>query len=154
MLKSKGLIFSIFLILNFAALFVGALLMGNPATNEWYLSLEKAPWTPQGWVFGAAWTMIMILFSFFMMHWYLISSNKKRVMGLYILHWVLNVSWNPLFFVHHYVVFSGIVIVLLTLLIAFFTWIGFTSSKKWIGIFVLPYLFWLFIATSLNWYVV
>lgn len=154
MFKSKGIIFTVFLILNFFALFVGSLLMGNPATNDWYQNLDKAPWTPPGWVFGAAWTTIMILFSFFMM--YLISFSNKRqwVIGLYVLHWILNVSWNPLFFVHHYVFFSGLVILSLTILIAYFTWVGFTSPKNWIGLLVLPYLCWLLIASSLNWYVV
>jgi hypothetical protein len=43
----------LFLIINFGALGIGGLLLGNPATNEWYQSLNKAPWTPPGWVFGA-----------------------------------------------------------------------------------------------------
>ncbi|NDH69532.1 MAG: tryptophan-rich sensory protein, partial [Gammaproteobacteria bacterium] len=43
----------LFFVLNFGALYVGALLMnGSPATNEWYQQLDKAPWTPPGWFFG------------------------------------------------------------------------------------------------------
>ena len=154
MLRSKSVLFFIFLLANFSAWCVGSLLMGNPSTNEWYNSLDKAPWTPPGWVFGAAWTFIMIMFSFFMMFWISFSSKKKYVLGLYIVHWILNVIWNPLFFVEHKVVLAGIIILLLTALIAYFTWTGFTSKKWGIGFFVLPYLIWLLIASSLNWYVV
>jgi tryptophan-rich sensory protein len=56
----------IFFCLNFAALGIGGLLIGDPATDEFYLNVNKAPWTPPGWVFGAAWTTIMICFSIFM----------------------------------------------------------------------------------------
>ena len=154
MFQSKIFLFIVFITANFAALFVGSLLMGNPSTNEWYNSLDKAPWTPPGWVFGAAWTFIMIMFSFFMMYWFSFSSKKSKVLGLYIFHWILNVVWNPLFFVEHHVLLAGIIILVLTGLIAYFTWIGFNSKKWGIGFFVLPYLIWLLIASSLNWYVV
>ena len=54
--------FLIFLIINFAALGLGSWIMGAGAQSEWYSSLNQAPWTPPGWVFGAAWTIIMICF--------------------------------------------------------------------------------------------
>ena len=50
--KLKYLI--IFLIINFGALGLGVLLMQNGPETDWYLQLNKAPWTPPGWVFGAA----------------------------------------------------------------------------------------------------
>ena len=59
--------FFLFLVLNFGALGVGGFLMGSsPAQNTWYFSQNLAPWTPPGWVFGAAWTLIMLLFSVYM----------------------------------------------------------------------------------------
>jgi tryptophan-rich sensory protein len=64
--NTKNLI--LFLVLNFAALGIGSFLMGSsPVENSWYQSLNLAPWTPPGWVFGAAWTTIMTLFSIYMM---------------------------------------------------------------------------------------
>lgn len=51
----KILVFGLFFIINFGALGLGALLMdSSPIENEWYVQLNKAPWTPPGWVFGAA----------------------------------------------------------------------------------------------------
>jgi tryptophan-rich sensory protein len=52
----------LFFILNFAALAVGGLFTGSGVSSEWYQNLDKAPWTPPGWVFGAAWPFIMICF--------------------------------------------------------------------------------------------
>jgi translocator protein len=56
----------IFLILNFSALIAGVSLYGEGGNSEWYNNLTKAPWEPPGWVFGAAWTIIMICFAFYM----------------------------------------------------------------------------------------
>ena len=39
------------------------LLMGDGASSEWYKNLIKAPWTPEGWVFGFAWTFLMTCFA-------------------------------------------------------------------------------------------
>ena len=56
----------LFLLLNFGALAIGSYLMNNGPQSNWYLSLNKAPWTPPGWVFGVAWTTIMICFSVYL----------------------------------------------------------------------------------------
>ncbi|MDF3027289.1 MAG: TspO and like protein [Fluviicola sp.] len=142
----------LFLIVNFAALVIGGLFTQSGASSEWYLSLNKAPWTPPGWVFGAAWTTIMICFAVYMA---LATKGVKRVgvlMTLFILQWILNVTWNPVFFYSHEVLAGLIIISALTLLIAgllFRYW----SDLKWKSILILPYLIWLVIATSLNWYI-
>lgn len=44
----------LFLVLNFGALGIGTILMDNGPQSLWYTSLNQAPWTPMGWVFGAA----------------------------------------------------------------------------------------------------
>jgi benzodiazapine receptor len=49
-----------FLVLNFSALAIGSWLMNNGPITNWYMNLNQAPWTPPGWVFGIAWTTIMI----------------------------------------------------------------------------------------------
>jgi len=143
-----------FLVINFAALAIGSLLMGNPATNEWYIAQHKAPWTPPGWVFGAAWMIIMLCFSFFLF-FITKTGNGKQHQIIYILfavQFVLNVIWNPVFFKQHNVALALILIVLLTLLVWWFVWWGFKNNGK-VGFLVLPYGLWLLIATSLNAYV-
>lgn len=149
-MKAKLLI--IFFVLNFLALGIGGKFTGVGVPSEWYQSLNKAPWTPLGWVFGAAWTVIMLCFSVYMANLYQLADNKKVVVLLFALQWVLNVGWNPLFFKFHAVLVALLVIVSLTILVGYFLF-SFRSLLRYKALWVTPYFVWLLIATSLNAYV-
>ena len=68
----------LFLVLNFGALAIGSYFTDSGASSDWYQNLNKAPWTPAGWVFGAAWTSIMICYSVYMAYLIKINRNKKK----------------------------------------------------------------------------
>lgn len=141
----------IFLIINFGALAIGNWLMANGPQDTWYINLNKAPWTPPGWVFGAAWTTIMLCFSIYMA--FLIKLKfTASVIGLFIVQFVLNVIWNYVFFNLHFVGLGFTIILLLTFTVAIFTF-GFQKTLKYKTLLILPYLVWLCIATSLNGYI-
>ncbi|HLV70374.1 MAG TPA: TspO/MBR family protein [Xanthomarina sp.] len=141
----------LFLIINFAALGSGSWFMANGPSSQWYLELNKAPWTPPGWVFGAAWTTIMICFSFYMAQ--LLHLKKQAlVLGLFAVQFLLNVSWNYIFFNQHLVTLGFINIVLLTLVVMYFLF-KFNNNLKTKSWLVVPYVVWLLIATSLNAYI-
>lgn len=142
----------LFLLLNFGALGIGGLFTGSGVPSDWYTDLEKAPWTPPGWVFGFAWTTIMICFSIYMAYLWSKFEAKNRIIGLYLLQWILNVSWNPLFFYSHNIGIAMFVICSLTILIGYFLY-NFWSELKIKSILILPYFIWLLIATSLNGYI-
>ena len=111
---SKILVFGLFFVLNFGALALGSLLMGSsPVENEWYVELNKAPWTPPGWVFGAAWTTIMLLFTIYLTLQQKAKLTDKRFILLFALQFLTNVLWNPLFFYFHWTFLGMIVIFLL-----------------------------------------
>lgn len=139
--------FAIFLVLNFGALFLGAQLMGSPVENVWYQQVHKAPWTPPGWVFGAAWFTIMLLFSIYLSRNFQLKNRYWFV--LYAIHLFLNIAWNPLFFSFHYVLLSLIVIVLLWVTVVLFM----RKTSRGENLFLLPYFIWLLVAISLNGYV-
>ena len=143
--------FLVFLIVNFVALGLGGMFTGSGVVSDWYQQLNQAPWTPPGWVFGAAWTSIMICFSFYMALLWDVLANRK--MGLYLAQWVLIVIWNPIFFYYHFTVFALFIILLLTLLIALILYKN-MAFMKLKSILIMPYLIWLLIATSLNAYIV
>lgn len=143
----------ILLILNFGALAIGGIFTGKGVPSEWYTELNKAPWTPPGWMFGFAWTLIMICFSVYLAYLWPNIENKGFLIGLFVIQWLLNVAWNPVFFYFHKTLFALIIISALTLLIAFLL-INYWSALQLKSILILPYLIWLIIATSLNWYVV
>jgi len=142
----------LFLFLNFGALALGGIFAGQGAVSDWYDLLNKAPWTPPGWVFGFAWTTIMICYSIFMaLAWEKVQHKKKFIL-IFVVQWILNVVWNPSFFYFHQVLLGFIVICSLTALIAYVI-IGYKNSLNSIVYFLLPYLIWLCIATSLNGYI-
>lgn len=142
----------LFLILNFSALAVGGLFTNNGVASNWYQTLNKAPWTPPGWVFGAVWTTIMICFAIYMAYLMLSKADKKRIIILFSIQLVLNIAWNPIFFYFQSVGIGMVCIFLLTMLIAylFFNFLNVLNTKT---LFLAPYLVWLLIATSLNLYI-
>lgn len=141
----------LFLIINFGGLAIGNWLMNNGPRAEWYLSLEKAPWTPPGFVFGIAWTTIMICFSIYLGKLFLENDNQKNRL-IFAFQFLLNVSWNYVFFNKHWVVFGLIVLVVLTSLL-FVYFFKLSKPVKNYKYLLLPYMIWLCIATSLNLYV-
>lgn len=142
----------LFLIINFGALAIGGFFTGKGVPSNWYADLVKAPWTPPGWMFGFAWTAIMICFSFYLAYLWPVAKNKNFLIALFVVQWLLNVGWNPTFFYLQNVSAGLIIISLLTLLIAYFTFF-YWSELKLKSILLLPYLVWLCIATSLNGYI-
>ena len=143
----------LFLLLNFGALALGGLFTSSGVTSDWYANLQKAPWTPPGWVFGFAWTSIMVCYSFFLSRMWTMDENKGKFMLLFGMQWLLNVGWNPLFFYYHLTFLSMLEIASLTLLIGF-TLFNYRSKLGFFSLLLLPYFLWLLIASSLNGYIV
>ena len=141
----------IFIFINFSALGIGTWLMNDGPRTEWYTNLNQAPWSPPGWVFGVAWSSIMLLFSVFMT--YLIRVDKsKKVLVLFSVQFVLNVFWNYLFFNQHLIILGLLNIIFLTFLMLYF-FIAYKYVLKNKRFYVLPYCIWLVLATSLNLYI-
>ena len=143
----------IFLLLNFGALGIGGYFTGAGVRSDWYADLAKAPWTPPGWVFGFAWTSIMICFSIYMAFLWKTGIDKKRLASLYSLQWLLNVLWNPLFFYFHRTGLSMFDISALTLLVGYLLF-HYRKDLLWKSALLLPYFIWLLIASSLNGFIV
>ncbi|WP_411895473.1 TspO/MBR family protein [Winogradskyella sp. A2] len=143
----------LFLIINFGGLALGNLFMGDGVNEIWYKSLNKAPWTPPGWLFGVAWTVIMICFSIYLSFLFTLRKSKF-VIFIFIIAFLLNVSWNYVFFNQHFTSIAFFNLIALTLVIIYL-FISFgddeLSKMKYL---LLPYILWLCIATSLNGYVV
>lgn len=142
----------LFLLLNFVALAIGGFFTGPGVSSDWYQNLNQAPWTPPGWVFGSAWTTIMICFAVYMAFLWDKFTDKSTLITLFSLQWILNVSWNPIFFKFQFVVLGLITISALTILVGYF-FFGNLKVLKAKSLLVAPYLIWLIIATSLNGYI-
>ena len=141
----------LFIVINFSALAIGTWLMNDGPRTAWYINLNQAPWSPPGWVFGVAWSSIMLLFSVYMAFLLQVYTSKK-VMLLFSTQFVLNVFWNYLFFNQHLISLGLLNILFLTILMFYFL-VNFKQTLKSKSFFVLPYCLWLVLATSLNLYI-
>lgn len=143
----------VFGLLNFGGLYLGALTTNPGVTSEWYTNLNQAPWTPPGFVFGLAWTLIMICFTAYMAELWQQVPKRAEVKRLFILSWGLNVTWNPVFFALHQTAYALIIIsgLLLLLIVMATRYYKFMRLKT---LWIAPYITWLVIATSLNAYIV
>lgn len=148
----SALRFGAFLALNFGALAIGGLFTAKGVPSDWYQQLNKAPWTPPGWVFGAAWSTIMLCFSVYLTRLWQVHVDPKKLVKPYAVQWVLNVAWNPLFFYQHYTWIGLGVILALTVWVWSFLFIHRKETGAY-SLLLLPYGVWLLIATSLNAYV-
>ena len=150
MLKLKW--FILFIIINFGALYLGSLLMNNGPQTQWYTNLNQAPWTPPGWMFGVAWTTIMFFFSIYMV---LLVSKLSfiKIVWLFSFQLFLNIIWNYIFFNRQMLQTGLLVIIALTLVVAYFLFKYFNILKLK-SLLIAPYFIWLLIATSLNLYIV
>ena len=142
----------VFLIINFGALAIGGIFTGSVVPSDWYQNLNKAPWTPPGWMFGFAWTTIMITFSVYMTYLWQNQDKRNVVFILFISQLILNISWSMVFFKFHLALLGLVVISALSILIAVFFFRYLETLKYW-SLLILPYLIWLLIASSLNMYI-
>lgn len=139
----------IFLAINFGGLAIGGFFTGSGVVSDWYTGLKKAPWTPPGWFFGLAWTTIMIFYSIYLSNLWTLAENKKFFIGLFALQFLLNVTWNPIFFYYQNVNLGLLTICVLTFLIGY-SLFGFWKTMQLKSMLILPYFIWLIVASSLN----
>ena len=144
---------ALFLITNFAGLYFGSILMNEGPSSAWYLLLNQAPWTPPGWVFGIAWITIMLCFSFYLASLIRII-DPVNFWAIYTVQCILNISWNYVFFNLQKTVAGLIIISLLTVVMVFYFYKFKNQQLKYTKYLLSPYILWLFIASSLNLYIV
>jgi tryptophan-rich sensory protein len=142
----------LFLSINLGGLVLGSWLMNQGPTSEWYLSLNQAPWTPPGWVFGVAWTVIMICFSVYLAKAFS-QINSQQLQLTFIAQVFFNVIWNYIFFNRHFIAIGLVCIIILTFLIFYQFFYYDQSALKKTRLLLLPYMIWLLLAISLNAYI-
>jgi len=143
----------LFLVINFAGLGLGGYFTGKGVGSVWYENLDKAPWTPPGWVFGFAWTTIMICFALYMAMLWDKTTDRNKLLILFIAQWILNFLWNPIFFHFQNASLALLCIGVLTVIIGYIAY----SSHKTLNsanLLIMPYFIWLLLASSLNAYIV
>lgn len=151
--KSNLIKLLLFLGINFFGLYLGSLFTSQGVQSQWYTDLNKSPFTPPGWFFGFAWTTIMICFAFYMTAALNITLNKRKLLLLFALQWLLNFLWNPLFFSMHYMTIAFIVILSLAFTISYILFY-YHKIMNWKSLLMLPYFIWIYVANYLNLYTI
>ena len=127
----------------------GGLLIGTlTLPDAWYAALAKPPWTPPGWVFGPAWTLLYVLIALAGYRTWR-RAPTGPAMQLWAGQLLLNFSWSPIFFRAHLIEAALVVIAGLLLVIVAFIARSWRSDRVAAWLFV-PYALWVAFALSLN----
>jgi benzodiazapine receptor len=134
--------------------FLSGRVAGSGVGNRWFEALVRPAAMPPGWVFGAAWTALYILMGIALAM--ILNARGARARGtaimLFVLQFIANLAWSPLFFAAHQVV-AAFVLILLILALAVATTVAFGRVRATAAWLMVPYLAWLCFASILNWQV-
>jgi benzodiazapine receptor len=115
--------------------------------GEWYRELDKPPGTPPGWLFGPVWTLLYLLMGISVGR--LIHRRAKGAVTLFVIQFLLNMAWTPVFFGAHAIGWALVIILTLWGFLA----LTIRSAEKadpLSAMLLLPYLLWIMFATYLN----
>lgn len=138
------------IIINFLGLYLGGLATNPGVKSDWYQNIVQPPWKPPGFVFGIIWMLIGITWSI-LGAW--LWKNKTNLLGIYAAGWLLNLAWNPIFFLFHATLVASIVILLLSASVFYILESLRKSGNQKISYLGYLYFFWLMIASSINLYI-
>jgi benzodiazapine receptor len=126
--------------------------------NGWYALAEKAPWTPPGWLFGSAWTVLYAAMAVAAwLVWRQRAFPRRDALKVYAVLIVLNLAW-PMMFFGMYPMLGTAALWLALLIItahaatATVTVLRFGPISTSAGLLMLPYVSWLVFSASLNVY--
>lgn len=117
----------------------------------WYAGLHKPSWNPPAWVFGPVWTLLYVMMA--VAAWLVWREGgwkqQWRALALFILQWLLNAMWTPLFFGMHRpgLAFAELIALWLVLVA---TLMSFWRVRNLAGVLLMPYLAWASFAAVLN----
>ena len=136
----------------FWALILGGLGGLLTEIGPWYRNLRKPPWQPPDWLFGPAWTIILILAAWAgVLAWQGApdAAGRTTVIILYAVNFVFHFAWSPLFFKLKRPdwALAEVVFLWASVLGLFLGLRPFSEAASWM---ILPYLLWVTFASFLN----
>lgn len=121
-------------------------------TSDWYVALQQPAWQPPPAVFGLAWA-----YNFTALAVVCVVLAVRGTPGaiwtflaVFAVTIALAIAWAYLFYGPHALLASAVCLTLaavITVALVVIAW----SQVTWLGIVLIPYSLWLFIATSLSW---
>lgn len=140
------------IIVSFIPGAIGNIYSPNGPSDAWYNMLNKSIVTPDGWVFGVAWTTLYALLGialFLVMRNEQTRLSKTRAYLLFLIQMVLNALWSYTFFGAHMTGWA--LLVLIALIVASVMMMrAFRPFSKWASYLIWPYILWISFAAYLN----
>jgi len=132
---------------------IGVMFTPNGMSNAWYNTMNKSVLTPDGWVFGVAWTILYALIGIGLFIVMRTRHNGDQMRGraytLFGIQMVLNAAWTYLFFGAH-MPWAALVVVVALLIVAVLMMRTFYRINPRAAYTIVPYVIWLLFATYLN----
>ena len=113
--------------------------------GAWYEALAKPAFTPPGWAFPLAWSILYVLIA--VAGYRAILHETRRTIQVWCLQLALNFLWPIVFFGAQQIAIAFIVIMLL--MAAILTFIG-MARDGWARLLFVPYAAWVAFAAVLN----
>ena len=120
--------------------------------TPWYRALRKPSWQPPDWLFGPAWSVILVLAALSaFLAWRQAPDRAARltIAALFVANGVANIVWSPLFFKLRRPDWALIEVPFLWLSIVALI-VAMQPASRTASLLLLPYLFWVSFASFLN----
>lgn len=132
--------------------FLSGQLSGSGAGSPWFQSLEKPSLFPPPATFGSVWSALYFMMGLSLALVCAAWGSRLRAWAIvaFLVQFVINLAWSPVFFAQHEIALALIVIIALDAALII-TVVLFFKVRKWAGVLLLPYLAWVLFATVLNW---
>lgn len=122
--------------------------------DDWYTAtLLKPTWNPPSWLFGPVWTALYVMMAaalwLVLRETYQTPEARVRPVGLFLVQFVLNLAWTPLFFGMHSPMLAFVDICALWMA-ALATALAFGKVRTAAAYLLVPYLLWISFALVLN----
>ena len=134
--------------------FLSGKLANSGYGNRWFLALDRPAIIPPGWVFGTVWSLLYVMLGLALAM--IINARGARGRGmaisLFVVQFILNLCWTPLFFAAHQVTYALYLIVAI-LALAIATSFAFARVRKGAAWLLVPYMVWLSFASIITWQV-
>ena len=148
----KFFTFVIAMVIAFLPGIFGVMFTPSHSNDVWYNALNNSVLTPDGWVFGFAWTILYALLGialFLVMNNTKTRHSKSKAYVLFVSQLLLNGLWTYLFFGLHMIEVSVLCLIAL-LAVSIWMLVAFKPISKPASYLVWPYVIWLCFALYLN----
>ena len=117
--------------------------------NTWYQELQQPSFTPPSWLFGPVWTLLYIMIGVTAGYLWSQRNQASLLFKLFVIQFILNLIWSPIFFGFHQISLAAATICLLWICLIILL-VRAAPSHRCVTYLLLPYSAWVSFAMVLN----